>query len=458
MLTLAQLVQRIDSGDVPSVILVGGDNEYLVDEAFSSIRDRLLASGGFQLEPYSETADLGAVLDSFRTMSLFGGKRLLAVPEVNAFVTRKEISSLFEKAASDWTSAKTDRKRSSSVAKLLHILGLLACDLEQSDQAIAEAMGEKKVGRALAAMLEFARGSGKRVTRGEADASLLAEAVHQGGAPGAVLLLRSGDVPRDSATVRLIDARGAVVVCDLTREQVPAAIDEAIRGVARDFEVSFQPAAIAALKRTLGIERALLDKYAREVPDIRILISEAERIATFAGAGGVVTQAMVEQQVQKVAGGIRYEFAPLYSEKKPLEAIGKLRDLIAQARREDPKVPIEMHYGRFIFPLADEVRQLLAILAFARMRNIDVKRPMQYNRFRDLIADPLGDYLKANQLVRQKPHPFPLHKKFEVARLHTEDSLMRALSELAELDFSRKSGGVPTEISLEALVLASKSF
>ncbi|HUF18260.1 MAG TPA: hypothetical protein VMS12_09485 [Thermoanaerobaculia bacterium] len=456
MVTLSQILEKIDSRDIPPVILVGGDNEYLVDEAFTSIRDRLVASGGFELEPYSETADLGAVLDSFRTMSLFGGKRLLAVPEVNAFVTKKEVSSLYDKAASDWTSAKTDRKRSSSVAKLLHILGLLACDLEQSDQAIAEAMGEKKAGRALSAMLEFARTSGKKVTRGEADASLLAEAVSQGGAPGAVLLLRSGDVPRDSATVRLIEARGAVVICDLTREQVPAAIDEAIRGVARDCQVTFQPAAITALKRTLGIDRILADKYAKDVPDVRIVVSEAERLATFAGVGGVVTPAMVEQQIQKVAGGIRYEFATLYSERKPLEAIAKLRDLIAQARREEPKTPMELHYGRFIFPLADEVRQLLAILAFARMRNIDVRKPMQYNRFKDLIADPLGEYLKANSLVRQKPHPFPLHKKFEVARLHSEASLFRALSDLAELDFSRKSGGVPTEVGLETIVLAAK--
>ncbi len=456
MLTLPQLVQRIDSGDVPPVILVGGNNEYLVEEAFTAIRDRMIASGGFQLEPYNETADLGAILDSFRTMSLFGGRRLLAVPEVNAFVTKKEVSSLYEKAASDWTSAKTDKKRSSSVAKLLHILGLLAFDLAESDQQIAEALGEKKPGRALSAMLDFARTSGKKVTRGEADASLLAEAVNQGGAPGSVLLLRSGDLPRDSATVRLIDAKGAVVICDLTREQVPAAIDEAIRGVARDFEVTFQPAAVATLKRLLGIERMLADKYEKDIPEIRVVISEAERLATFAGARGTVTPQMVEQQIQKVAGGIRYEFATLYSEKKPIEAIAKLRDLIAQARREDPAIPVEMQYGRFIFPLADEVRQLLAIRAFARMRKINLNSPMQYNMFRDLIADPLGDYMKMNALVRQKPHPFPLHKKFQIARHHSEESLMRALSELAELDFNRKCGGVPTEVSLEALVLAGK--
>jgi len=457
MLTITQLLETIDSGTVPPVMLIGGDNEYLVERAFSSVRDRILDVQGFQLEPYGETADLGAVLDSFRTMSLFGNRRLLAVPEVNAFVTRKEIASLYEKASSDWTSAKTDRKRSSSVAKLLHILGLIGCDLDQTDQALADAIGARKVEKAMAEMLAFARSTGKKATRGEADASLLAEAVAQGGAPGAVLLLRSGEIPRDSATVRLIDSVGAVVICDLTREQVPAAIDEALRAVSREFNVKFESAAAAALKRTLGIERMLLDKFAREIPDIRLVASEAERLATFAGAGGTVTTAMVEQQIQKVAGGIRFEFATLYSERKPLEAIAKLRDLIAQARREDPKVPLEVQYGRYIFPLADEVRQLLAIHAFAKMHNIDVRKPMQYNRFKDLIADSLGEYMKASLLVRQKPHPFPLHKKFEAARLHSEESLFRALTELAEMDFSRKSGGVPTEVALEALVLSSKA-
>ena len=57
-------------------------------------------------------------------------------------------------------------------------------------------------------------------------------------------------------------------------------------------------------------------------------------------------------------------------------------------------------------------------------------------------------------IVRQMPHPFPLHKKWEAARNQSEASLFAALSELADLDIKRKSGGVPADVGLETFLLA----
>jgi hypothetical protein len=161
MATENELLKRIASGEPPPIILVGGDSEFLVDSSFHAIRDALTATG-MQVETFAAGTDLGQVLDSFRTHSLFGGKRLLILPEVNAFVTRKEISSLLDKSLGDWRTAKTDRKRSSAVAKLLHVLGLAGIDLEESDAAIAESLGLKKADSAFTALLQSARDSGKR--------------------------------------------------------------------------------------------------------------------------------------------------------------------------------------------------------------------------------------------------------------------------------------------------------
>src|SRR5687767_4549163 len=92
-----EILRDLERGSVPPIILVGGDNEYLSDRAFSAIRRTLLESGaGRSVESFSEGADLGVVLDSYRTHSLFGGARLLVVPEVNAFVSRKELASLLD--------------------------------------------------------------------------------------------------------------------------------------------------------------------------------------------------------------------------------------------------------------------------------------------------------------------------------------------------------------------------
>lgn len=453
-----EILRALERGTCPPMILVGGDNEYLSDRAFSSIRRALLErDAGRAVESFSEGADLGVVLDSYRTHSLFGGARVLVVPEVNAFVSRKELASLLDKALADWSGAKTDRKRASSLAKLLHVLGLVGLDLEQSDGAIASALGAEARERVLVEMLGAARASGKKATRGEDDAALLAEAATHGGAPGAVLLMRTGEIPSDSATVAAIARAGAVVVCNLTRGEYAAALDEAIGQIAGESRVRFETAAVRELKARMGIERILSDKFSKDVPDLRSVIAEADRLATFVGNDGRVTVEIVRQQVAELGGGMRWELGSLFAEGKPLEAVSKLRELVAEAMREEGRSSEEIHYGRFLFAFADEIRQLLAIHSWARTKGFDLRRGIPYMRFKDTIAEPLSEYLKANELVRQKPHPFPLHKRWEGARLHREQDLLTALDQIAELEFLRKSGGVPIDVALETIVMGSGS-
>jgi DNA polymerase III delta subunit len=454
---LTAVLANIAHGTPPRVILVGGTSEFLSEKAFHDIRDAVIAKNeGIAVEAYDAGADLSIVLDSYRTASLFSPARLLIIPEVNAFISAKELSSLYEKATADWRSAKTDRKRASSAAKLLHVLGLCGADLDMPDRAIAAAAGVA-LDETLADMLAFCRGTGKRAGRGEGDAALLTEAIARGGASGTILLMRTGEIPSSSSTVDLIDRAGAVVACDLTREDFAAALDHAVSEIAAEANVKFEPRAIAALRQKLGIERTLAEKFSREVPDIRVAVSETERLVTLAGEGGRVTADMVQREVAAVEGGARYELGSLYTEGKILEAITKLRDLVAQARREDAKMPLEMQYGRFLFPLADELRQMIGIHSFARVHGLDLRQSMNYNRFKDTLAERLGDYLKSNGIVRQRPHPFPLHKKWEAARNQSEDQLWRSLAFIADLEVKRKSGGLAVDVGMELFLLSSLS-
>lgn len=450
---LSAVLSDIAAGKPPRTILVGGSSDFLSEQAFHEIRDAIVAkTPSISVETYEPGTELAPILDSYRTMSLFGGSRVLIVSEVNAFISAKEIASLYEKAVADWKSAKTDRKRASSAAKLLHVLGLAGSDLEMTDRQIASALGVN-LDPTLTDMLAFCRATGKKAGRGEDDAALLMEAITRGGAPGAILLMRTGEVPRDSATIDLLDKHGAVVVADLTREGFSSALDRAIADVASDANVKFDNAAIARLKQRLGIERMLADKFSRDIPELRGAVAEAVRLATLAGSGGRVTADIVEREVAAIEGGARYELGSLFTEGKLIEAVSKLRDLVAQARREDPKTSVEFHYGRFIFPLAEEIRQMIGIHSYARAHNLNLKASMQYNRFKDTIADKLGDYLKNYGLVRQRPHPFPLHKKWEAARSFSEADLFRALADIADLDIKRKSGGMPVDVGLETFLL-----
>jgi DNA polymerase III delta subunit len=451
---LKTVLTNIQDGKPPRVLLVGGSSDYLSERAFHEIRDAIVAKfPSIAIESYEPGTELAAILDSYRTGSLFGGSRLLIVPEVNAFVSAKEIGALYDKAVADWKSAKTDRKRATASAKLLHLLGLAGCDLDMPDRAIADALGVTLDGT-LGELLQFSRVSGKKAGRGEDDAALLMEAIVRGGAAGALLLMRTGDVPRDSSTIDLIDKHGAVVVADLTREGFAPAFEQAIAAISEEAGVRFEPNAIARLRQRLGIERVLADKFSKEIPELRIALSEAERLATLAGSGGRVTAEMVEHEIAAVEGGARYELGSLFTEGKILEAISKLRDLVAQARREDPKGSAEIHYGRYLFAIPEELRQMIAIHSWARAQNVNLRAPINYNRFKDTIADRLGDSMKTYGLVRQRPHPFPLHKKWEAARRYTEAQLFAALAEMSELEIKRKSGGLPVDIGLETFLLS----
>src|SRR5256886_14009042 len=266
---LASVLAQIAEKKIPPVILVGGSSDFLAEDAFRDLRDAIAAARpGIAIEGYEAGSELAAILDSYRTSSLFASARLIVVSEVNAFVSAKELSSLFDKAVADWKSAKTDKKRSSSAAKLLHVLGLVGCDLEMSAGAIAGALGVAQEGP-VADMLAFCRATGKKAGRGEDDAALLTEAVARGGAAGTFLLMRTGEVPRESATVDLIDRHGAVVVADITRESFPGLLAATIEELASEAHVRFEGKAIAALRGRLCIDSLLADKFSRDVPELR---------------------------------------------------------------------------------------------------------------------------------------------------------------------------------------------
>src|SRR6202011_5333731 len=269
---LAQIAEK----KPPRAILVGGSSDFLSQNAFRDIRDAVVAANpNIAIESFEPGTELSAIIDSYRTMSLFSSARLLVVPEVNAFVSAKELLSLYQKAAADWKSAKTDRKRASASAKLLHVLGLVGADLEMTDREIADALS-MPLDALLADMLAFCRATGKKAGRGEDDAALLTEAIARGGAAGTILLMRTGEVPEDSATIDLIDRSGAVIVLDITRDNFNAALQTAIEEVSEEAGVRFDAKAISTFRQRLGIDRILGEKFGRDVPDLGFAVSEAE--------------------------------------------------------------------------------------------------------------------------------------------------------------------------------------
>src|SRR5687767_10863004 len=97
--SLSAVLSQIAANKPPRVLLVGGSSEFLSEQAFHEIRDAIVAKNlSINVESYEPGTELASILDSYRTMSLFGSARLMIIPEVNAFVSAKEIASLFDKS------------------------------------------------------------------------------------------------------------------------------------------------------------------------------------------------------------------------------------------------------------------------------------------------------------------------------------------------------------------------
>lgn len=439
---------------LPPLILVGGNNDFLVTKAWALLTAAIEQSHpSVQIEPWPEGADLARVAESYRTSSLFSAQRVLLVPEVNAFVTARELDQLVDKATKGWDTARTDRKRKTSSARLMHALGLAGLTLQQSNAEIIDGLGSGTSRKTIGEMLDFARQSGGSASRGEADAAILGAMITEGGAPGAHLAIRTGEIPASSATVDAIEKGGVVIRCDLSRQTFDLALQSAIDEVTAEWEVIFEPQALSAIRDLLRVDGVLQDKYSSEIPDLALVASEIRRLAAFAGVGARVTSSIVTSELQRREGGARFEMTSLVSEGKPLEAIEKLRDLVIQAKREKTSTPEEFAFGSFVPILAEEIRVLVAIASWCRLKG--VRSAGGYTRFRDTMADALLDDLESRGLLRKRMHPFPLYKKFETVSSgrYGERTLLECLRRLSEIEMERKSGGVPVQIGIETALI-----
>ena len=452
--SLEQALARVRE-NLPSVILIGGNNDFLVGRAWTSLAETVEQSHpDVQMEHWTEGADLARVAESFRTSTLFSSKRLLLVPEVNAFVTARELDTLVEKAVKGWESARTERKRKTSAAQLMHAIGLIGVRLDLPNAEILEALAATTHKKTIAEILEFSRESGGSASRGEGDAAIIGAMVENGGATGTHIALRTGEIPNSSATIDAIDRAGIIIRCDLSRETFNVAFESALDDVASEWEVRFEPAAISTLRELLGIDRILGDKWSKELPDLGLAVSEIRRLAAFAGVGGTVTRSIVAKQIDRREGGARFEVTSLVADGKPIEAVEKLRELVVQAKRDRPATPDEIAFGSFVPMLAEELRVLVAIAAWCRIRG--VRSSGGYNRFKASLADQLLDDLEARGLMKRRLHPFPLFKKFETVSSgrYGERALVECLRRLSEIEMERKSGGVPVQIGLETALVA----
>ncbi len=153
--------------------------------------------------------------------------------------------------------------------------------------------------------------------------------------------------------------------------------------------------------------------------DSRTLLTELEKLATYAGKGGTIDQAAVDLLVQDAQEQNLFAFIDELSARRLGPALRGARALL-----EDGQAATYV-----LFMLARQVRILIGVQELAARR----MRP-------DAIAAELG----------QKP--FVVRKAVEQARAFAPGELRRLHDRLLELDVATKTGRIQAETALELFV------
>ncbi len=83
---------------------------------------------------------------------------------------------------------------------------------------------------------------------------------------------------------------------------------------------------------------------------------------------------------------------------------------------------------------------MIGIDLFAGVHNLDLRQSMTYNRFKDTLAERLGDYLKSSGIVRQRPSLSAL-QEMEGGAIAPGRAALAMLALLAHLDESASRRG-----------------
>jgi len=202
----------------------------------------------------------------------------------------------------------------------------------------------------------------------------------------------------------------------------------------KGFDVVFAPLAAEELvqwllKRATGqgrtLERDAADELLRRVgTDMRALAAEADKLILHAGAGGVIAVQAVNDLVpvatEQNVFRLTEELAALKTEK----AISIYHDLLRQ--REEPI-------------------KLMSLLVRQFRNMLHVKELGSQGYSPQQMAGQLG------------LHPYAVKVTGEQARKFSAERLAALLSDLADLDFAMKTGGVDKTLGLELFLLKTGS-
>jgi DNA polymerase-3 subunit delta len=442
---LEQLVQAARQGKLKPLVLIFGDQDYLVKQAY----DRLLEAAvpqdlrDFNLEQHDGArAEPGALLDSLAIPPMLAGPKAVGVYDARYFMSKANVAELLEKARDRFASGEA----SQGFRQLGRAVSLAGWTWEEALAAgpdgwtdaleLKEAEAALLKGAWFLDALNAAVNQALPLPAGD-DAGALADGLAsllEQWIEGTVLICACGSVDQRKKLAKLFLEKGQVL--DFRRTDKPGQPSQAARPFLR--MVLDQ----RKLKAPASLGERLLASYG---DDLGVLEREVEKLEAYAWPRTDLAEADLNAVGTPRAEDNVFKLIDALGEQKLGEALRLLRSLTAQ----DP----ESRY-QILGLVTGEVRKLVLLRALIDEGKLPSKGSTDPNSFRMQVHPRLAKELPpALAAWWKRSNAWGLYfalkraKAFKTAQLHV---LLRALS---AGDLAAKSGGAsPLDLLQEVCV------
>lgn len=393
------------------------------------------------LETYEgRNTPLASVLDSCRTIGLFGGGKVLWMREPAFLASSEKRSDISAAMFGAWAA---DRRKQ-AVEKLLLLAALAGWSQEDFDAVKFSQLNKTRskalIGReidgdeagTLEKMRTHAGEAGLTVASHKDESGQFQDFIDSGTGGDSVLIFTSESADRRTRIFKYIQKHGITADLKVDRERSGAMTPDAVQALI-DESLAKHAKRMGPSARKIVLKRAGGDPGQ--------LNSELEKLCLFAAEKETIEDEDVRIIMRDLGESWIFDFTRALAQHDVTESLYLMRGLFAQG---EPPL-------RLLAMIAREVRILLAareILSTTLARVWSDRTT--FNRFRDQMLPQIPDEQKH---AVGGTHPYVLYLALQNAARTTTPRLRRALLDLHELDIAFKSTRTDPQIRLEAFVL-----
>lgn len=443
---LESLVAQARAGALKPLVLIYGDQDYLVRQAYDRLLEALVPedSRAFNLEQHDGSrVDARSVADGLAIQPLMPGPKAVGVFDARFFQSKSNLGEVLAKARDKWQGGEAP----AALRQLGRALSLAGWTWEEAVGATpaqwAEALGlaegefQPLGGEWLAAALAQALAGGQAAPGGGDDSGELADALEAllaQGLQGATLVCASGSADARKRLYKLFHERGHVLDFRSAEKGPQASLTaraflaQALKRRGLTLKAAVGERLVSAYGQSLGLlEMELAKLEAHAYP--RTELAEADLAA--------VGSPRPEEDVFKLLDALGRK------------DLGESLRLLRRFLRRDPNACFEI-----LSRLVGELRRLLLMRALLDEGHLGARGVGDYNSFKMQVQPRLAKELPpALAAVVKKTHAFPLHQALTRAKAFDPTQLRELVAGLAEADVQVKTGAAEARAVLEALCL-----